>query len=561
MSPGGLLGRLHLPISVFDQICAGPIDARSVAVLRDSQYNARRLMLRSLLEIPPRAGPFSDVARVWSVLAEAERTAPEVVESVLMYPMVGVRLARALHDGPAASASEAAVLHVVAAAAAVRCGLDCVVAVPVVHGAVTLPTVGQWQLPSAGFPVGHVELRIDGGAAEIIGRGATFTAAEEHEVSADGRTLTVTVEDLDPHREFTTSLPPAPLDAVEHDEWRKLLGEAYRLLTRWHPGFAEELAAALRVLVPLGATAVVASSSSHAFGAIALSAKESATQLAEALVHEIQHSKLNALVDLVDLSAEQTKWVYAPWRDDPRGLISMLHGIYAFTSVVEFLHVQRDLVPDAEARRAGFAFALRLRQVRTAVGSLRGNTDLTDLGRAFVAGASVRLAECETAPVPAGLEATVTDLLTEHRAGWCARHVKPHPADVSALAAAWVRGAECPGTARTEIVPGSVSGGSRRRTLLEMRVLAPERFEHAVSIESADTMFARGEREAAAAEYARRIGSDPRDGDAWIGLALASRATALCDQPATVRAVHAAVATRTGTSPEPGLLAAWMAAS
>jgi hypothetical protein len=74
-------------------------------------------------------------------------------------------------------------------------------------------------------------------------------------------------------------------------------------------------------------------------------------------------------------------------------------------------------------------------------------------------------------------------------------------------------------------------------------------------------MFARGERETAARAYARRIQVEPRDVDAWIGLGLASRATALLDEPATVRAVHARVTARTGAPPSPEELAAWMTAS
>ncbi|HEX8865669.1 MAG TPA: HEXXH motif-containing putative peptide modification protein, partial [Lentzea sp.] len=352
------------------------------------------------------------------------------------------------------------------------------------------------------------------------------------------------------------------LDAVEREEWAKLLDEAWRLLTRWHPGCAEELSAGLRALIPLGAgTSVFAASSSHAFGAIAMSAKATATQLAEALVHEVQHSKLNALVDLVDLTTGETGWEYAPWRNDPRELVSLLHGIYAFTAVVEFWHVQRDLVSPAESRRAHFAFALRRAQVRAAVDSLRGNTRLTDLGRAFVAAASVRLAVCETAPVADELADTVADLLAEHKAAWRCHHLKPDPADVEMVTDAWTRGAACPGRARSEVVPSGTITAQPRIALLQTRALAPDRFERAVALESADAMFARGERDAAATAYSRRIQADPHDLDAWIGLGVASRAPALLDQPATVRAVHACVTTRTGAPPAPGELAAWMAAS
>jgi HEXXH motif-containing protein len=561
------LDALRLPRSAFEQICAGQIDTESTAALRKGQYSIRRLMLKSLLEAVAgaevRPALFGDVEHAWNLLADAEHIAPAVVEDVVMYPTVGVWLAKALRDvsGEAPLWRELGVLHVVAAAAAVRTGLRCTIVVPVVHGAVTLPTVGQWQLPSTGFPVGQVELRVADGEVGL-GHAATFLPARDHRVSAGGWTLAVTIEDLDPHREFTAPTAPAPLDSVEREEWAKLLDEAWHLLTRWHRGCAEELAAGLRALIPLGAgTEVFASSSANAFGAIAMSAKATATQLAEALVHEVQHSKLNALMDLVDLTNTETGWVYAPWRDDPRGLIGMLHGIYAFVSVVEFWHVQRDLVPSAESRRAHFDFALRRRQVRTAVDSLRGSTRLTDLGRAFVAAASVRLSVCETAPVSADVTETVTILLAEHRAVWRAHHLRPEPADVETLADAWTRGAKCPGRTRSQVVPSGTTGARPRSALLEMRALAPDRFERAVSLESADAMFARGERETAAVAYVRRIQADPRDVDAWIGLGLASQAAPLLDQPATVRAVHACVTTRTGAPPAPNELAAWMTAS
>lgn len=81
-----------------------------------------------------------------------------------------------------------------------------------------------------------------------------------------------------------------------------------------------------------------------------MSSKVTATQLVEVLVHEVQHSKLHALVDVVDRTTRDTGSVYAPWRGDPRGLIGLLHRIYAFTAVVEFWHLQRDLVPPSEVR-------------------------------------------------------------------------------------------------------------------------------------------------------------------------------------------------------------------
>jgi HEXXH motif-containing protein len=46
-------------------------------------------------------------------------------------------------------------------------------------------------------------------------------------------------------------------------------------------------------------------------------------------VHEVQHLKLAALLDIVTLTmpGEHDRY-YAPWRDDPRPLSGLLQGTY-----------------------------------------------------------------------------------------------------------------------------------------------------------------------------------------------------------------------------------------
>ena len=49
------------------------------------------------------------------------------------------------------------------------------------------------------------------------------------------------------------------------------------------------------------------------------------------LVHEFQHSKLSAMLDLVPLTDPDDHGRYfAPWRVDPRPLAGLLQGVYAF---------------------------------------------------------------------------------------------------------------------------------------------------------------------------------------------------------------------------------------
>ena len=557
MSDGGDLDRLRMPLHVFDRICAGPVDGESMALLRRGQYSIRLLRLRTLLEsIQEKDYRANDAEQAWSVLAEAQRTAPAVVEDLLMHPAVGVWLARTLHDVCATSPAIAEVdaLHAIAAAAAVRCGLSGAIDVPVVDGAVTLPTVGQWRLD--GSPVTHVELRIEAGAV-TIGSDASFVPAKRHHTDAPGLSLEVAFDDFDPHREFAAPAVPNPLDKATFETWCEQLDEAWNLLTRWHAGYASELSVGLTTLIPLRTgTSVFAASSTNAFGGVALSPKASATDLAEAVVHEIQHSKLNALMDLLPLHKESHSWFYAPWRDDPRPLGGVLHGIYAFTSVVEFWHVQRNLVPPAESRRGHFTFAYRCRLVRQAIDAIGAATELTDLGRRFVEASTNRLAVLEPAEVPDGIADAIATLLADHEAMWRIHHVRPNPEDVAKVADAWVDGLRCPLSVWGEVVPGPHTPESPRTALVSRLALEPPPDSDG---ESAHALFARGDRKAASAAYECLVRADPLDRDAWVGLGLATGARALLEQPQTVQAVHLRVLSRTGIAPVPSDLAAWLA--
>ncbi|WP_158848921.1 HEXXH motif domain-containing protein [Saccharothrix deserti] len=566
--------RTHrLPRFVFEEICSGSVSAVGMAILRRTQYSVRRLRLRAFLEaaspVTARLGPFADLDRTWTLLAEVERVAPEVVEDVLMHHSVGVWLSRALRQvlGTAGDAtplwSEVGWFHAVAAAAAVRSGHPCAVTVPVVHGAVTLPTVGAYRL-SGRFPVGQARLvnSASGTTVEVPGP-VEWQPVRRHRGSARGRTVDVVVDDLGPYREFTGPVPPDPLSDSEWDEWRKLLDEAWELLTARHPGPAEELSAGLSTVVPLDARRdVFAASSAAAFGAIAMSPKRSATEFGEALVHELQHSKVNALLDLVDLhTADGEPRHYAPWRDDPRPVDGLLHGVYAFVSVVEFWHAQRGLVPAALARRAEFNLAYRARQVGIAVDGVRGLVDLTDLGREFVASVAVRLAACDPADVAPEMASAAEEIIAEHAITWRLRHVRPDPRVVGDVVAAWPDRHPYAGDAgergRGSVVPTTGSGESLLAALLKLRVLDPREFDRVPYREGPDFAYLRGEREVAADGYAARLHDAPHDLAAWAGLGLALDSAVMRRVPELVRAVHHGVAARTGVAPPPVELVAW----
>lgn len=538
----------HLSGAGFDLICAGPVTPAVMDVLRRAQYSRRRLGLRALLEVARRGG--TDVEHAWVTLAGAERVDPAAVEDVLMAPAVGLWLARALRRTVGAgepAAVEIGVLHAVAAAAAVRVGIAARLTVPVAHGFVTLPTVGQYEVPEA---VESVELVCDaGGSVRVDGRGRRFRPFRRHRSDARGLSWEVTVDDVDPHRGFAAPTPPDPLDGAEHARWCALLDEAWSLLTGWNTDYAAELSAGLTSLVPLDpGGGVVGASSATAFGAVALAARGSAAEFAETLVHEVQHSKLNAVLELVHLhDAGGAERHYAPWRDDPRPLTGVLHGLYAFISVVEFWHGQAP---------GSFTFVLRVRQLRLALDSV-DTSRLTEAGRRLVDAVSRRLAVCEPAAASSDHADVVGTITADHWATWRIRHVRPHPEDVAGLADEWLAGGRRSRRVRGDVVGTGARAESRRAALLRMKALDREGFAH-VAPDGADAAFAHGDLVTATSAYLDRVERDSDDGGAWVGLGLAASLPSLLREPEVVRAVHRELTARLGEAPDPVRLARWL---
>jgi len=98
------------------------------------------------------------------------------------------------------------------------------------------------------------------------------------------------------------------------------------------------------------------------------------------LVHELQHVKLGALLELCDLyDRNNLTTVSVPWRADPRPMEGALHGLYAHLAVADLWRRRRG----AEAERT---FDRYRAWVASAAGTLSGTAALTRAGERFVAG-------------------------------------------------------------------------------------------------------------------------------------------------------------------------------
>lgn len=556
---------LRLPSWVVSELCAGPVRTTSLGILRNGQHNLRRLSLLALLDaIRNRRTELGHLLDAESILTEAEERDPRVVADILNAPTVGVWLARALRqslgapDDGTATEAELGWLHCVAAAAAVRTGMTCAIPLPVMHGGTFLPTVGGFSLPT-GTSADRLDLRIAPSGVTATACGGTVAVPLEpvfrHRTTAGDLTLDTIIDFSDPYRRFSAPEPADVIDAGRRTRWTEQLDEAWRILTRWHPGYAEELAAGLMTIVPLPvADNVFAASSSSAFGSVAMSPKRSAAEFAEALVHELQHSKLNALLDLTQLCCSgPAPWLYAPWRDDCRPIFGLLHGIYSFVSIVEFWAVQRSHTIPTEKKRAEFAFHYRRSQLRSVIEAVHSHPGLTDLGREFVAGVEKRLAAHALTEVSAEVDSTVRDLTADHYAAWRLRHVRVAPRSVDALAEAWTAGRPAVIESMVDdVVPSGQVQPSPRADLLKHRLLKPHLFDQ-LADDGPDSAFVKGDHESAATGYLDRIRTDPDDTAAWIGYGLATNSPSLRHRPEMVHATQA----RLSTAADPSALVAW----
>ncbi|WP_406067327.1 FxsB family cyclophane-forming radical SAM/SPASM peptide maturase [Micromonospora sp. NBC_01638] len=369
---------------LLDDLATGHGSAATLALLTATQLSITRALLVACRDL---AGPTA----AWELLVHLDQVAPEAVRAVLEHPFVRPWLVHRL-DSSARSGVSAALdpLPALAVAAALRAGVPAAVHVPVRADAITLPTLGGLLLPGVGesaeVTVRPGELRVRGGTAERtvlldpVELSAGWRPTRDVPVPA-GRLL---LEDGDPYRDCYGQ-PVAPrLEAPAAWALGRTLTEAWQVVHRDVPAHAAALDGGLRAVVPLApdpARPLRSATARHAFGAVAVTTDPDPETMAVLLVHEWQHAKLGAVLDLFDLvKPGQGTRIRVPWRPDPRPPEGVLQGVYAHLAVTQVWRSRAAADgPDASAHAARF-----LAWTRDGVDALLASRSLTAAGERFV---------------------------------------------------------------------------------------------------------------------------------------------------------------------------------
>jgi HEXXH motif-containing protein len=409
------------------QLARAPLSSAMFGTLWGIERGRRFLLLRSLHSMAERMDSTvrTRFERNWEQLLRLQATHPDETDSVILDPCVGRWLAQTasqLRAGGGSSTVVAATDHLasVVAAIAVRSRQQFSVSMPVYGDHVALPTVGNVHVGT------HDLVELEGADGHVHAGGA-LVADRELVAESEGLTVCIRLADRDPFRPATALDVPGLTDE-QHDRWQSVFSKAWELLVRDHAEYAVEIQAGYRSITPLPfyeLYRVRSTSSSDAFGGAEISYTDDPAQLAAALIHELQHSKLNALMQLAPLSAGSNASVHrAPWRDDPRPLGGIIHGIFAFTGVCDFWRVRCDIGGVQERRLAQFEYELWHQNVLETIETARSTNELTAVGHRLIEDIETRTLNW-SAPVDDEIRASVRGLLIRERAMWRAHHWQP----------------------------------------------------------------------------------------------------------------------------------------
>jgi HEXXH motif-containing protein len=178
------------------------------------------------------------------------------------------------------------------------------------------------------------------------------------------------------------------LDGKPPEEWTRSLAGALELVDQHLPELGREIRLVMQTLVPVGFDAErhLSASYAEAIGTAYLSLHPDPMTMAEALVHEFSHNKLNALWGLDRVLINAFSPLYSsPVRPDPRPLHGVMLAVHAFVPVARLYETMLEAGHEL-SKRSGFEE--RFRQIaqgnHEGISTLLENADPTPVGRAVL---------------------------------------------------------------------------------------------------------------------------------------------------------------------------------
>ena len=389
-----------VPTETFDQLASGLGGAAAVGTLLPAQASIVRALLATAG--PALASESTEAAAAWELLLDLDEEHPEAVARSISNPFFRQWALKAI-DAPLTTRPTALIGYALAAASFARCEAE--LPVPPGTASVYLPGIGRIAALGGKAAVGS-----DGEPLLLTQRSRFLRATDE--------APEVLLEDLDGERDAFSRRPAGRLSDEEFAQWKASYAGAWRIIEERYPEYVGALRAGLRMLVPLrlptGGHAASATAP-QAFGALGLALPADPEIFALLLMHEFQHVKLGALLDLFDLYDESdTRLYYAPWRDDPRPLEGLLQGAYAHVAVVDFWR--------RRAGRADPAAQVRFARLRAetwqALEELKDSGSLTENGMRLVTGMGRTLAPWLSITVDAEALAEASRQSRAHRSSF-----------------------------------------------------------------------------------------------------------------------------------------------
>ena len=424
-----------LPLEDLGEFAAGYGSAQAVHRLGEPQKSIGRALITEIMEIARSLGADSPFAEAVAEISRLDSASPDALAAVLADPYTrvwAVGLLTKNADGKLESA-DLARLAEIAAGAALLAGKPARLPLYVAGGAVHLPTIGTLALGGPDRPA-SIEILASGVAIVAVGGSKYEIRIADSELGSapewlprrrlDSGPLSVAIEDVDGFRDCYNRPVAQRLSAGEAEVWRERFTAAVGYLEDALPRYLPGLSAGLGTLTPLirpSSDDEVSAAARDAFGAIGLGMPADGPTFALLMIHEFQHVKLGALLDLHDFyDPDERRLFYAPWREDPRPLGGLYQGTYAHLAVTEYWRVRRHDVAAASRAAAEANFVRWRTQTAEAVQTLLGSGALTAYGEFFARAMGETIAPWLEEPVGPGAARAALRAARDHRAAWTA---------------------------------------------------------------------------------------------------------------------------------------------